>query len=86
MPRLAEFYGIVIYMYWQDHNPPHFHAIYGEFEAQVRIDEGSVLAGELPGVAARLVKEWANMRRSELMEDWERAQVPEVLMPIAPLQ
>ena len=44
-PRLAEFYGIVIYMYWRDHNPPHFHALYGGTEAQVLIDGGEILSG-----------------------------------------
>jgi Domain of unknown function (DUF4160) len=86
VPRLSEFYGIVIYMYWRDHGPPHFHAIYGGHEAQVRIQDGSVLEGSLPRVAERLVREWAALRRSELMEDWERAQVPEALLPIEPLQ
>jgi len=86
VPRLSEFYGIVIYMYWRDHAPPHFHAIYGGDEAQVRIQDGTILEGSLPRVAERLVREWASLRRSELMEDWERAQVPEALLPIEPLQ
>ena len=56
MPRLSEFYGIVIYMYFADHNPPHFHAIYGEHEALIAIDDGSVIGGDLPRTAARLVE------------------------------
>ena len=52
MPRLSEFYGIVIYMYWRDHGPPHFHAIYGGHEAQVRIQDGIVMDGFFP--------EWLN--------------------------
>ena len=86
MPRLSEFYGIVIYMYWQDHQPPHFHAIYGESEALVRIDDGSFLHGSLPRAARRLVGEWLNLRRRELLANWQRAQVPEALLPIEPLQ
>ena len=86
MPRLSEFYGIAIYMYWRDHNPPHFHAIYAGAEAQVRIADGSFLEGALPVVASRLVREWVELRRPQLMEDWARAQVPEPLLPIAPLQ
>ena len=86
MPRLSEFYGIVIFMYWKDHNPPHFHAFYGGDEALVRIDNGSVFAGSLPRTAARLVAEWARLRRDELMADWERAQVPGPLLPIEPLR
>jgi hypothetical protein len=86
VPRLSEFYGIVIYMYWRDHDPPHFHAVYGGHEAQVRIEDGTVIDGSLPRVAERLVREWARLRRSELVADWERAQVPEALLPIEPLQ
>jgi len=48
MPRLSQFYGIVIYMYYRDHAPPHFHAIYGEDEAAIEIATGTILAGSLP--------------------------------------
>ena len=64
VPRLSEFYGIVIYMYFGDHNPPHFHAIYAEHEALVRIDDGSLLGGQLPRTAARLVEQWRFRRCS----------------------
>lgn len=63
-------------MYWRDHNPPHFHAVYGEDEALVKIADGTVLAGSLPRTAARLVGEWTRLRRKELMANWERAQAP----------
>jgi hypothetical protein len=86
VPRLSEFYGIVIYMYWKDHAPPHFHAIYAGQEAQIRIDDGSILAGTLPTTAARLVREWAELRRPELAANWERAQQPNTLEPIDPLR
>jgi Domain of unknown function (DUF4160) len=86
VPQLSEFYGIRIYMSWVDHHPPHFHAIYAGNEAQVRIADGGVLAGTLPRTAARLVKEWAEARRTELMTNWDRAQIPETLMPIEPLK
>ena len=86
MPRLSEFYGIVIYMYWQDHRPAHFHAIYGEYEALVRIDDGSFLRGDLPRAARRLVDEWLDLHRDELLANWQRAQVLEPLLPIEPLQ
>lgn len=86
MPRLSEFYGIVVYMYWKDHNPPHFHAIYGGDEALVVIADGSVLAGSLPRTAARLVEEWVQLHREELIENWERAQVPDTLQPVEPLR
>ena len=86
LPRLREFYGIVVYMYWQDHQPPHFHAIYGGEEALVRIDDAAFLAGSLPRTAARLVREWAELRRSELQDNWDRAQAPTKLVPIEPLR
>lgn len=72
-------------MYWQDHLPPHFHAIYAGEEAQIRISDGSMLAGSLPATAARLVREWAEIRQIELVANWERAQQPDALEPIEPL-
>jgi hypothetical protein len=86
MPRLSEFYGIVVYMYWSDHAPPHFHAIYAGAEAQVTIEDRRVLAGSLPRTAARLVNEWADLHRDELTANWQRAQALEPLLPIEPLQ
>lgn len=86
MPRLSEFYGIVVYMYWRDHNPPHFHAIYGGDEALVMIADGTLLAGSLPRTAARLVREWTQIHRDELMANWARAQVPGPLLPVEPLR
>lgn len=82
MPRLSEFYGIVVYMYWRDHAPPHFHAIYGDDEAQILIGDGSVLAGSLPRRAANLVGEWARLHHDELLANWGRAQATDPLVPI----
>ncbi len=70
MPTISIFYGIVIQMFWQDHAPPHFHAIYGEHEAQIDIRTLAVLEGHLPRRALALVLEWAEQHRDELMEDW----------------
>ncbi len=61
MPRLASFYGIAIYMYWADHPPPHFHAEYGVDQVVLAIADGSVVAGELPRRALRLVEEWRSL-------------------------
>ena len=74
MPTIAYFYGISVYMYYDDHNPPHFHAIYGEHEAKIAIDTGQVMEGELPRRAMRLVSEWALERKSELMNNWDLAR------------
>ena len=78
-------YGIVVYMYWRDHAPPHFHAIYAGEEAQILISDGTILAGSIPRRAANLVKEWAQLHHAELVANWDRAQVPEALDPIEPL-
>ena len=85
MPRIASFYGIVIAMYFDDHPPPHFHAKYGEHHAQVAIATGEILSGSLPRRALTLVREWTELRRSELMLDWQRAERQEPLVTIDPL-
>jgi hypothetical protein len=82
VPRISEFYGIAIYMYWKDHGPAHVHAFYSGDEALVRISDGAIMAGALPQNAARLVRDWVGLRQTELVEDWKRAQVPEPLFPI----
>ncbi len=74
MPRISYFYGIAIYMYFEDHNPPHFHAHYGRSKALVAIETGEIIAGEIPHTAKRLVKEWALAHKDELRENWQRAQ------------
>lgn len=86
MPRLSEFYGIAIYMYFSDHNPPHFHAIYAEHEAIIRLDDGSIIRGGLPTTAARLVEQWRTLHEVELRQNWLLAQTPAPLLGIEPLQ
>jgi len=86
MPRISEFYGIFIYMYFQDHGPAHFHAIYGEAEAQVEIETGHIRRGRLPPSAQRLVLDWLRLHRIELLDDWRRAQAGLPLNPIPPLE
>lgn len=86
MPRISEFYGILVYMYHLDHAPPHFHAIYGEFEAEIEVATGVVLRGSLPTRARNLVQEWARVHRVALMEDWRRARSGEPLRQIEPLE
>ncbi len=86
MPRISEFYGIAIYIYWQDHAPPHFHAIYGSHDASVDISSGEILEGTLPRRARRLVRDWALQHSSELIDNWRRAQSGEPLSEIEPLE
>ena len=85
MPRISEFYGILIYMYFSDHVPPHFHAIYAQYDAEVEITTGRILAGSLPTRAQNLVREWAGQHRDELKENWTRARSHDPLKPIPPL-
>jgi hypothetical protein len=74
MPTIAWFYGIAIRMYFVDHPPPHFLAVYGEHEANVAIATGDIINGQLPRTAARLVKQWTLARQAELHANWERAR------------
>jgi hypothetical protein len=69
MPRICQFYGIAIYVYYRDHAPPHFHAIYGEYEAEVDMATAAVVEGRLPRRAQSLVTEWAAARREELLHN-----------------
>ena len=85
MPRISVFYGVEIYMYFRDHAPPHFHAIYGEHEASVAIQSGDVIEGALPKTATKLVTKWAGQRLAELMVDWDLARQEQPLNWIPPL-
>lgn len=85
VPRISAFYGIVIAMHYGDHAPPHFHARYGEHEAQVLIATTELHAGELPRHAQYLVAEWVALHRDELWANWAKAQAEQVLTTIDPL-
>ena len=86
MPEISRFFGIVIRMFFNDHEPPHFHAEYGEFEALIELDTLEVYRGQLPHRALAMVVEWARLHREELRRDWERARAGNPLQPIAPLE
>jgi hypothetical protein len=85
MPRISHFYGVVIYMYFNDHLPPHFHAEYGSLEAVYAIDTLDVLRGQLPRRAHIMVIEWALAHRQELRNNWQKARQQMPLEQIAPL-
>jgi Domain of unknown function (DUF4160) len=85
MPELCRFFGIIIRMYYNDHDPPHFHAVYSEDEALIDIDTLSTVRGELPRRALAMVLEWAVLHREELRRDWELARSGHTPVPIAPL-
>lgn len=86
MPEISRFFGIVIRMFFNDHNPPHFHAEYGGKQAMVDIHNGSVLEGQLPPRVVGLIVEGATLHRQELFDDWQRAQNLQALRKIAPLE
>ena len=83
MPTVAWFYGIAVTMYYNDHNPPHFHVQYGQSRAVIRIADGRVTDGSLPPTALRLIREWALAHRLELEDNWARSRADEPLERIA---
>ncbi len=86
MPTISTFYGILIQMFWNEHAPPHFHALYGEYEALFDIRTLALLEGKLPRRASALVLEWASQHREELMEDWRLCESRQTPRKIAPLE
>jgi hypothetical protein len=86
VPKIAEFYGIAIYMYFRDHGAPHFHAIYGDHEAVFAIQGLRLLEGQLPRRALALVRAWAKLHGDELQRNWELARANRPLRQIAPLE
>lgn len=85
MPELCRFYGIIIRMYFMDHNPPHFHAEYQGQRAEFDIRTLELIAGSLPSRAHALVLEWAALHRQELLANWNRAVEGELPSAIDPL-
>ena len=72
MPEVARFYGIVIKIFFtREHNPPHFHAVYGEYNGLIDIRTLEMIEGDLPSKARSLVKEWASKHQEDLMEMWD---------------
>jgi hypothetical protein len=74
MPRIAEFEGIRLYLYFRDHNPPHVHAFYGEFEALIVIADGSILSGNLPQRQHSSVMRYLEANRVDVTSQWNAAQ------------
>ena len=71
MPEIARFYGIVIKLFFGDHPPPHFHALYGEYVGLFNIDTLEMIEGDLPKRAKKLVIEWATINRHKLKKMWD---------------
>ena len=86
MSEISRFFGIVIRMYFDDHDPPHFHAIYGGEEAQIGIEPIAVLNGNLTGRALSMVIEWAALHQRELQGNWQRLRADQPPSKIVPLR
>ena len=84
MPEISRFYGILIKMFYNDHNPPHFHAEYGEFKAIITIDKG-IVEGKMPKTALDLIFDWLDLHREELMDNWQKIKEKKELKKIEPL-
>lgn len=84
MPTLSMFYGIIIRMYYDDHNPPHFHAMYNEYEAIISF-ERDILKGEFPKKELQLVKAWCIIHKKELEANWLISKDYGQLFEIKPL-
>lgn len=85
MPEISRFFGIIIRMYFGDHNPPHFHAIYQEHMAEYDISTLTIINGSLPMRAHAMVLEWASIHRDELLENWKLAVEMKEIKKIDPL-
>ena len=85
MPEICRFLGIIIVIYYYEHNPPHFHVKYNEHRATIDIRELRILEGNLPQRVLALVLEWSFLHRNELLADWELAREGKPLQKIDPL-
>jgi len=86
MPTVSVFRGIYIRLYYHDHSPPHFHALYQGMEAKIAIDTLDIIEGRLPPQILKLIADWAGLHRPELHENWQRALRRAPLVPIPPLE
>ncbi len=75
MPVISRFYGIVIKMFFDDHNPPHIHAVYGEFIGTINIKTGEQIVGDLPRKALKLINEWLDLHKDEILKMWETQKI-----------
>ena len=84
MPEISRFYGILIKMYFNEHNPPHFHAEYQDYKITISIKEG-IVEGQMPKRALKLIFEWFEIHKEELLENWNSIEKTGVFSKIKPL-
>ena len=85
MPEISRFLGIIIKMYFKDHNPPHFHVTYEKYEASININDFAIIEGSLPPRIHTYVIEWALLHKSELLDNWNKAKILKSPKKIEPL-
>lgn len=85
MPTISMFYGIIIQMFINEHNPPHFHAKYQDFVAVFDLD-GNIIHGEMPTPQINLIKAWVEIHHDELIANWKLVEEQEPLFRIDPLR
>ena len=86
MPTISMFRGIKIFMNWQDHKPPHIHAVYSGQEVLISIKDFVVLAGSMPSKQLHMVLGWTALHQEELLENWKLAETKQELFAIEPLK
>jgi mitochondrial fission protein ELM1 len=85
MPEICRFLGIIIYMYFNEHNPPHFHAVYNEHKASIAIETLGIIEGKLPSKVFSLVVEWAQDHQQELLDNWNTLKLKGTYEKVKPL-
>jgi hypothetical protein len=85
MPEISRFLGVVIKMFWNEHNTPHFHAEYGGYKVEIDIKSLAILKGYLPPRVLGLVVEWAELHQAELLENWNSMRTTKIYNKIDPL-
>ncbi|MGM9709085.1 MAG: DUF4160 domain-containing protein [Prevotella sp.] len=84
MPEICRFYGIVIYLYWMDHNPPHIHVMYSGYECTISIME-RIIEGKIPAKVIAKVNQWIDIHQDEILKQWAKASRGESIEKIEPL-
>ncbi len=85
MPIISRFFGILIFMFWREHEPAHFHAKYGDEETVIEIETGKV-SGKISQRALNLIQDWRELHKEELLQDWELSKQRRQLNRINPLE
>ncbi|HHH54835.1 MAG TPA: DUF4160 domain-containing protein, partial [Bacteroidetes bacterium] len=70
MPEISRFYGIIVFMFYEDHNPPHIHVKYQEYKAIIELKNG-IIKGKMPRIALKLIFQWIDLHRDEIIDNWE---------------